>query len=234
MGVDQDDRRAFLLERRASSAERFTAALSKNYDADWGEISSSHARMLARFLAHLDVAGASGQAGSARLAVLDAACGTGKYWPTLLGAGCALTGVDHSSGMLQQAAAKFGDVPTRLLALQDLGSAADLRSRFDALICVDALEYVGPEDWPGVVRGLAATLRPGGLAYVTVEQPEGPITAPVDPRQVEGEDFDGIGYHYYPGRDDVLRWLSGGGFTVLEDCDGDFYWHLLLREGARG
>lgn len=32
--------------------------------------------------------------------VLGAACGTGKYWPQLLAAGCRLLGIDQSGGML--------------------------------------------------------------------------------------------------------------------------------------
>jgi hypothetical protein len=38
--------------------------------------------------------------------VLDAACGTGKYWPALLAAGLQVTGVDQSAGMLAQASRK--------------------------------------------------------------------------------------------------------------------------------
>jgi len=48
------------------------------------------------------------------------------------------------------------------------------------LLCVDALEYIAPEDWPGVVAGLAAALKPRAPAYVTVEVPLGPLPAPVD------------------------------------------------------
>lgn len=40
-----------------------------------------------------------------------------------------------------------------MLPLQDLDRLPD---RFDALLCVDALEYVAPEDWPAVA---AAGLR---------------------------------------------------------------------------
>ena len=101
-------------------------------------------------------------------AVLDAACGTGKYWPALLAAGLQVTGVDQSAGMLAQARRKYPQVPSRVLALQDL---AELPDRFDGLLCVDALEYVAPEDWPVVAAGLAAVLTDRAPAYVTVELP---------------------------------------------------------------
>lgn len=38
--------------------------------------------------------------------VLDAACGTGKYWPMLLGAGLRVMGVDQSQAMLDVATRK--------------------------------------------------------------------------------------------------------------------------------
>jgi cyclopropane fatty-acyl-phospholipid synthase-like methyltransferase len=213
-----DRRRAFLGERRLSSQHRYTTLYSATYDQDWGAISSSHERFLLRFLTRVPTGGT----------VLDAACGTGKYWPTLFAAGLAVTGIDQSAGMLAAATAKHPHVATRQIALQDLTDQVDLHAGFDALICIDALENVGPEDWPEVTTGLAAMLRPGAAAYLTVELPQQPLPAPLDPRQVPGEDFDGVGYHYYPTRDDVRRWLTRAGFTVTEQANGDDYWHLIL------
>jgi hypothetical protein len=46
---------------------------------------------------------------------------------------------------------------------------------------------------------------------------------------VPGEMFDGVGYHYYPDRDDVFLWLDAAALDVLEMVDGDEYRHLLLR-----
>jgi SAM-dependent methyltransferase len=147
-------------------------------------ISPSHAAFVAR------LAGLVRQGG----AVLDAACGTGTYWPALLAAGLHVTGVDSSAEMLAQ-------------TLQDL---AKLPDRFDALLCVDALECVAPEDWPVVASGLAAVLKDQAPAYVTVELPDG------------GGDHDG------PPRDQVRRWLAAAGLAVTDEADADRYWHLLL------
>ena len=208
-----------MAERRAASTHRFDTIHSPRYDENWGTVSPSHAAFVAR------LAGLVRQGG----AVLDAACGTGKYWPALLAAGLRITGVDQSAGMLAQAHRKFPEVPTRVLALQDL---AALPGRFDGLLCVDALEYVAPEDWAVVTAGLARVLRPPAPAYVTVELPVGPLPPPVDPRQLPGEVVEGGGYHYYPPRHLVRGWLEAAGFTVAEEADADSYWHLLLTHGA--
>ncbi len=147
--------------------------------------------------------------------VIDAACGTGKYWPALLAAGLEVTGVDQSAGMLARARRKHPGVPASVLALQDL---ALLPGRFDALLCVDALEYVAPEDWPSVAAGLAGVLLPGAPAYVTVELPDEPLPPPSDPRQVPGEVVNEAGgYHYYPPRDPVRGWLAAAGFATADD-----------------
>ena len=100
-------RRAFLDERRASSARRYTEVHSEHFDDEWGEVLPTHARFVDRFVGLVPVGGA----------VLDAACGTGKYWPMLLAAGLAVTGIDQSTGMLAQATAKHPGVPTHRLAL---------------------------------------------------------------------------------------------------------------------
>ena len=163
----------------------------------------------------------------ARKLGLDAACGTGKYWPALLAAGLRVLGTDQSAGMLGQAGRKHPEVAVRVL-LQDLAATADLAGRFDGLLCVDALECVAPEHWPGVAAGLAATVRTGAPAYVTVELWTGPLPAVTDPRQVPGEVIEDGGYHYYPSRPQVRQWLDTAGFTVTGQADDDDYWHLLL------
>ena len=207
-----------MAERRAASTHRFDQVHSPRYDENWGAISPSHAAFVAR------LAGLVCQGG----AVLDAACGTGKYWPALLAAGLQVTGVDQSAGMLAQARRKYPQVPSRVLALQDL---AKLPDRFDGLVCVDALEYVAPEDWPAVAAGLARVLRRRAPAYVTVELPAEPLPPPTDPRQLPGEVVEGGGYHYYPPLTMVRGWLEAAGFAITEQADADSYWHLLLTRG---
>jgi SAM-dependent methyltransferase len=202
-----------------AAVHRFDTLHSPHYDENWGAISPSHAAFVTRLTALVRPGGD----------VLDAACGTGKYWPALLAAGLRVTGVDQSAGMLAQARRKHPQVPARVLALQDLAGAGDLRGRFGGLLCVGALENIAPEDWPGTVTGLAAALKPRTPAYVTVEVQDGPLPAPVDPHQVPGEDCEGGGYHYYPGRDQARGWLTAAGFGVQDEQDADYYWHFLLE-----
>lgn len=172
------------------------------YDERWGAyVNEAHGRCVQALIARL----APGSV------VLDAACGTGKYWEMLLSAGLGIVGVDQSSRMLELASRKHPEVPVSHGSLQDLVARADLGSAMDALLCIDAMENVGPEDWPGVVKGFAAVLRPGAPAYVTVELPEDDIvmdedavTAPL----VAGEVLEGGAYHFYPSADQAREWLT--------------------------
>ena len=114
------------------------------YDGGWGAISPSHAAFVAR-LAGLVLPGR---------AVLDAACGTGQYWPALLAAGPEITGTGQSAAMLAHAHRTYPEVPAWVLARQDL---AIRPGPFNALLGVDALKYVAPRTgqrwWPASAGG---------------------------------------------------------------------------------
>jgi cyclopropane fatty-acyl-phospholipid synthase-like methyltransferase len=73
---------------------------------------------------------------------------------------------DQSAGMLAQARA--WDIASRLdqIALQDLSYARE----FDAVIAVNAMENVPPEEWPPVLANLHRAVRPGGVMYLTAEE----------------------------------------------------------------
>jgi SAM-dependent methyltransferase len=219
-------RRVFLDERRCSHAERMTALHAPTYDEHWGALPPSHARLLERLLRMTRPGGT----------ILDVACGTGRPWPTILRSGRSVIGVDQSAGMLAVAARKHPGVPVGLVAMADLPYDAV----FDAVICLDALENVGPEDWPRTLDRLVAAARPGAPLYLTVELPEseeGLRTAyetalsaghPVVP----GEDFDGTGYHFYPHDRQLAGWLAAADVEILAIEDADHYRHLLLRRTA--
>jgi hypothetical protein len=83
---------------------------------------------------------------------------------------------------------------------------------------------------------------PGGHIYLTVEEVDPGLldeafaaTAHVGLPAVHGEDVgdDTAGYHYYPSRDRISRWLEDAGIEVVEEADealdGYGYHHLLLR-----
>jgi SAM-dependent methyltransferase len=114
-------------------------------------------------------------------------------------------------------------------------------AEFDAVMCIDAMENIPPEDWPQVVANLRRALRPGGHLYLTVEQVDdeelGRELADATARGlpvVRGEESRD-GYHHYPSRAQVGHWMEEGMLVVVaEDYspgDGYGYLHLLARAG---
>ena len=224
------DRKTWLGERRRVAEERFDTVYAPTYDRDDAPMTPTHRRFVARSLESCPPGGQ----------ILDAACGTGKYFSMILDAGCRVVGVDQSSGMLGVARAKHADVPTEKIGLQELGFVA----AFDAVICVDAMENVFPEDWPLVLGNLRRALRPGGYLYLTVETIDERELAEVFDEAtaqgvpvVQGEHFRrGGGYHYYPPIAQVNTWLSQAGLRVLEEDRSDGvgygYHHFLTQSQA--
>jgi SAM-dependent methyltransferase len=51
------------------------------------------------------------------------------------------------------------------LSLQEI----DFTDAFDGIICVDAMEFVAPEDWPFVLNNFHRALKRNGYLYFTVE-----------------------------------------------------------------
>jgi cyclopropane fatty-acyl-phospholipid synthase-like methyltransferase len=171
--------------------------------------------------------------------ILDAPCGTGRYFDLVATSGRRVVGVDQSGGMLDRAAARGIATELHHAALQDLS----LPAQFDAAITVDGMEHVAPEDWPVVLANVHATLLPGASWYITVEEADrariadafaalrangvpavlGEVTTPQTG-----------GYHYYPERDQVLSWFAAEGLEVVDEAvtpyDGWSYRHFLLRD----
>jgi len=169
--------------------------------------------------------------------VLDAPCGTGRYFEAVAAAGLRVVGVDQSAGMLAEARARGIASSLEQGTLQDLAYV----DAFDAAMTIDAMENVPPEDWPLVVSNLHRAVRPGGLLYVTVEEAG---EADVDREfqdlarrglpAVRGEVVrEHVAYHYYPGRERVLAWFESEGLTILDEGfkqeNGWGYRHFLLR-----
>lgn len=74
--------------------------------------------------------------------VLDVPCGTGKYFEIVVGAGRQVVGIDQSAGMLAEAARRGLALRLEQSTLTDLA----VRHAFDAVMTVDAMENVPPED----------------------------------------------------------------------------------------
>lgn len=223
------DRTEWLQERRRMSEHRYDTVYSPTYDRDDSPMSPTHRRFVADLVASCPPGGS----------ILDAPCGTGKYFAMILDGGRQVIGCDQSAGMLAQAAAKHPDVETHKIGLQELA----YESAFDAAICVDAMEDVFPEDWPGVLSNLRRALRPGGQLYLTVEMTDEdwlikafaaatarglPVVANEDTTRSEG-------YHYYPPLTQVGEWLHAAGFDAVEQAHSDgahpsySYEHFLAR-----
>jgi SAM-dependent methyltransferase len=225
-------RAEWLKEKRRMIEIRYDTMYAYNYDDHWGHINPSHRTFLLDFLAYLP-GGAS---------LLDAACGTGKYWPFILGSKndqthtqehYTLLGIDQSRQMLRQAQTKFPGVPTEKLGLQEMS----YHEAFDGILCVDAMEMIFPEDWPLVLHNFHRALRNGGYCYFTVEiiDPGELIESQAEARRqglpiVEGEYAHSGGYHYYPRLEQVRAWLQAARFTVIEEGEGDGYHHFIVQK----
>ncbi len=217
------DRPEFVKERRQIAQDRMNTLFAPTYDEDWGSaISPSHREMLAKFLGLCPPDGL----------ILDAACGTGKYFHAILESGRRVFGIDQAEAMLEKAQAKFPEVPLANIGMQEISVTGE----YDAIICMDAMEYVSPEDWPLVLNNFHRALKQDGWLYLTSEIPgEGAVDEALKEGQVlgypvvPGESVHKGGYHYYPTREQVQNWLAGAGFEIVEQSEGDEYWHLLTR-----
>ncbi len=98
------ERSDYLKERRRVSEVRYDTLHAAGYDQHWGQSDASHQSFPRRFL---DLCAPGGT-------ILDAARGTGKYWPLILESGRSVVGTDQSRQMLVQANGKFPHVRTEL------------------------------------------------------------------------------------------------------------------------
>ena len=217
------DRLTWINERKRISEYRYDTLHSFDYDKNWGYIYSSHRSFLMKFLSLLPP----------KSYVLDAACGTGKYWSIILDSGHILEGIDQSQGMLTNAHKKFPDVSIRKLSLQNM----DYYQIFDGLICIDAMENVFPEHWPLVLQNFNRAIKDSGYIYLTVEliakselDEEYRLGQKAGLPIVYGEHNQEGGYHYYPSLVQVRTWIQETHFIIVEEATGDDYQHILLQK----
>ncbi len=227
--LNPKDRARWLAERRAAVERSYTSE-GATYDDGYDPATETHRRFVAQLIASVPRGGS----------VLDTACGTAPYAGMVLEANLRYVGVDQSAGMLERAGAKWPEARFDQVGLQEL----EFEAAFDALMCTDAMENVPPEEWPLVVSGFRRALRSGGSAYLTVEEVDRAdledafkATTVAGLPAVLGELVEGdtAGYHFYPDREQVDRWLTSAGFETVESADEWFdgygYHHLLLRAG---
>jgi predicted TPR repeat methyltransferase len=102
---------------------------------------------------------------AADLDILDAGCGTGLCGPLLKPYARVLTGVDLSTGMLEQAALR--NVYDELIMAELENFLTNNPGRYDAIASADTLCYFGALE--SVFLAAARALRPGGLFAFTLE-----------------------------------------------------------------
>jgi SAM-dependent methyltransferase len=223
------DRRAWLADRRAAVQAQYDLEAPDYTDDAYP--ATSHAAFVGRLLETCPAGGT----------VLDAPCGTGRYFALVRESGRSVVGIDQSAGMLDQARARGIATQVEHVGLQELAFEA----AFDGTMTIDAMENVPPEEWPVVLANLHRAVRPGGHLYLTVEQVDAAdiedglaIAQAHGWPAVRGEVIEGdtAGYHYYPGRDRVLSWFDAEGLEVVAEAydqeDGWGYRHWLLRDGG--
>jgi len=237
--------RAEWLKQMRDKAEALYDHLSPEYWVTFGLYANeTHREYLLKFLGRVPP----------RSTLLSAACGAGRYDGMLLEAGHSVVGIDQSAGMLARARERFPEVRYEKLGLQEM----DFREPFDGVICMDALEHVCPEDWPGILRGFREALKPGGVLYFTVvlaeakeleeayEQALGrglPVVFGEVADEVEeayertlelpvvlADEADEAAYHYCPSLEQVRAWIGQAGLVIEEEGTGNWYEHFIVRK----
>jgi predicted ester cyclase/SAM-dependent methyltransferase len=217
------ERADWIQEKREAARDRMDNEWAPIYDENWGEIDPTHQRFFEHFLSLCPP----------QALILDAACGTGKYWPIILDSGRRVFGIDQSQGMLSRARGKFPAVPVEKTGLQEMTHI----DAFDAAVCMDAMENIFPEDWLPVLRNLHRAIKPGGMLYFTVELlPEQELEGAFEAAQgaglpiLYGEWAPEGRYHYYPKITLVKAWLAQAGFRLIDETNGEDYHHFLIKK----
>ncbi|QTA37913.1 class I SAM-dependent methyltransferase [Thermosipho ferrireducens] len=203
--------------------KRYDTIFSVDYDKKWGKIDKTHKSFLSKFLSFLPE----------KCKILDAACGTGKYWKLILENNCQVVGIDQSEQMLIKAKEKFPNCETVKIGLQEMC----YENEFEGIICIDAMENVFPEDWTLVLKNFYRALKKKGYLYFTVEliDEKKLKEAYIEGKRmglpiVEGEVVYNGGYHYYPPIKKVKEWLYEVGFKIIEEGLSDGYYHFLVKK----
>ena len=144
-----------------------------------------------------------------RARVLDAACGPGNVSRYLMQQkpDLELVGIDLAPRMVELARAA---VPSARFIVQDCRRLADLRLRFDGILCAFGLPYLSPEEAQGFIRAAGQALDPGGTLY---------LSAILGKNEDSGFELCSTGdriYLYYHTEEQIIGALQECGFTVLQ------------------
>jgi SAM-dependent methyltransferase len=220
---------------------------SSRYWVTWGlDTEETHRHYLQIFLERVTPYGT----------ILSAACGAGRFDGMLLEAGHSVVGIDQSAGVLASAKEHFPEVKYQKMALHEM----NFQETFDGIICMDAMEHICPEDYPGILLGFQNALKPGGVLYFTADREEEPdfdlqmhfeqgkalglpmvygevadetafeLAMAMAQMDVPDELTDRAVYHYYPPLKKVREWIDQAGFEVEKEGAGSGFHHFVVRK----
>lgn len=155
------------------------------------------------------------------LEVLDVGCGTGRHSIWMAGAGAQVTGLDFSTGMLEQAASKGGAGKVEFIH-HDLHEPLPFgAASFDRITHCLVLDHL--EDPAAMILEFARVLRPGGRAVISLMHPamflKGTQARFVDPTS---GDLVKIENHKYSISDYVMAIKAAGlELEAMEEESGD-------------
>jgi 2-polyprenyl-3-methyl-5-hydroxy-6-metoxy-1,4-benzoquinol methylase len=239
------DRSDFLRKMR-EMAESLYDSCSVDYWVMFGaEVDEDHRTYLHKFLERIPPGGR----------LLSAACGAGRFDGLLVEAGHPVLGTDQSAGMLQQARRHFPLEHFPQLQYEKIGlQEMDFEASFDGAICMDAMEHICPEDWPGIMRNFQKALKEGGWLYMTTDwdEPErlesafhqalamgypvvyGEVVDELEAAYAQalagGPVLDASVYHFHPPFEQVRTWVDQAGLVMEEVGTGEEYYHILARK----
>ena len=233
-----------LMQKRA---EELYDRFSPRYWVTWGlVVEETHRAYLQKFFERVVQRGT----------ILSAACGAGRFDGLLLEAGHRVVGIDQSAKMLAVAKEHFPEVEYQNMALHEM----NFQEAFDGIICMDAMEHICPEEYPGILQGFQKALKPGGVLYFTADREEEPdfdlqmyfeqgkaLGLPIvfgeiadeaafeqamamEQIEVPDELTDRAVYHYYPPLKKVREWLHWAGFAIEEEGAGNGFHHFVVRK----
>jgi len=218
--MDNETARANFLRELPQFIEQRFDRIADSYDSIYGECGVQHLSSVATIAEFVE----GGE-------LLDAACGTGKYWELLEGSGATVTGFDISPNMLKMAAAAQHSNPTKQGRVERLGSESGWEGKFSGVICVDAMEWIAPERWPEVLRGFRYVTKPGSKIYISRELPDFDemlrLLEPAKSPLIEGELAEADLYSHFATHNQVEQWLANAKFRIDSAQEGDGYEHLI-------
>ena len=238
--------RVEFLNKMRSMAEALYDLISPQYWVKLGvDVDEDHFTYLQKFLEWIPPGGK----------ILSAACGAGRFDGLLVEAGHPVIGIDQAAGMLKQAREQFPLERFPHLQYEKMGlQEMNFEAEFEGAICMDALEHICPEDWPGIMRNFQKALKPGGLLYFTTdwEEPDvmersyqqaqalgfpvvygevvDELEAAYEQAKAGGPVLDASVYHYHPPLEQVQAWVAQAGLTIEEVGTGSEYHHILATK----